>query len=129
MKITAILFCLLCSASAFAEGIVYTWAAPTVRADGVRITGAVSYVLQGSYGSAFTASTEVKSATTTATIDNLVPGTYYARIATIEDGRQGPWSPTVSVVLPALPAAPASLRGSVVYNVNLSGSTVNVTIQ
>lgn len=121
MKNSVLLVLLMMSSlSVLADGIAYTWTAPTLRTDGVRITGTLSYVVQGSYSSTFTSSTEIKSSTLSATIDNLTAGTYYARIATIEDGRQGPWSSAVSVVLPALPAAPGSLRGTVI--------TVNLTI-
>jgi hypothetical protein len=122
MKNSVLLVLLMMSSlSVLADGVAYTWTAPTLRTDGVLITGAKSYVVQGSYSSTFaSANTEVRSSTLSATIDNLAPGTYYARIATIEDGRQGPWSPAVSVVLPALPAAPGALKGTIV--------TVNVTI-
>lgn len=114
----AALFSLM-SAISLADDIAYTWTHSTTRTDGTPIVGTRSYVLEVSKSDVVVATATPTG--TDHTITGLSSGTYSARIATVESGRQGPWSPSVTTIIDAPPATPGSLRGVVI--------TVNVTIQ
>lgn len=109
---------MMLSTMAQADDIVYTWGHSTTRTDGVTITGPRSYVLNVTKAGVNVAN--ATTAGTTHTVTGLSSGTYSARIATIEAGRQGPWSEPITTVIESPPSAPGSLRGVVI--------TVNVTI-
>lgn len=109
---------MLATMAAQADDIVYTWTHATTRTDGSAITGARSYVISVQRTGA--PAIELTATGTTATAANLDPGTYSAKIATVEAGRAGPWSAPVVATITAPPAAPGSLKGVTV--------TINVTI-
>lgn len=102
-----------------ADDITYAWEHATTREDGSAITGIRSYVLEVSRAGVIVATAGPTG--TAHTVTGLGAGTYSARVATVESGRQGAWSPAITTTIDAQPAAPGSLRGVVV--------TVNVTIQ
>lgn len=109
----------LISGIANAADINYTWNHATTRLDGAPITGARSYVLTVTKGTATVAT--ATSTGTSYTVTGLTSGDYVARIATVEAGLTGPQSAPITVNIPAEPSSPGSLRGVVI--------TVSVTIQ
>lgn len=109
-----------------ADGINYKWTHATTRVDGNPITGQRHYVLTIQHDS--DPEFIVETAGTSHLVDPALYGTYTARIATVEDGLRGAESLPVIVDVKAPPVAPKGLTGDVTYNVDMSGSTINVTI-
>lgn len=126
-----LLICALLALAPLAQAdepaVNYTWQDATTRTDGKPITGQRHYVLtiQHDNDPAFT----VETAGTSHLVDPALYGTYTARIATVEDGRRGSDSAPVTVEVKAPPASPDGLGGDVTYNVDLSGSTINLNIR
>ncbi|MDX1496955.1 MAG: hypothetical protein R3352_05320 [Salinisphaeraceae bacterium] len=108
---------LLLGSTAHAADLRYDWDHATVRTDGQPITGERSYVIRYSIDNIEQPIINVGDVTSY-TLPDITPGVYTSQIATIEDGRQGDWSPAITTIVEATePANP----GTVTITVQLTG--------